>query len=38
MAKTCVISNILLVGVMECVERNVLVFLMELAVKNIVGM
>jgi len=38
MGKTCAISNILLVSVMECVERNALVFLMELAVKNIVGM
>ncbi|RDX91307.1 Histone-lysine N-methyltransferase EZA1, partial [Mucuna pruriens] len=38
MGKTCVISSILLVGVTECVERNVLVFFMELAVKNIVGM
>ncbi|KAG2376088.1 Histone-lysine N-methyltransferase [Vigna angularis] len=37
MGKTCTISNILLVDVMECVERNALVFLMELAVKNIVG-
>lgn len=38
MGKTCVISNILLVGAMEYVERNVPVLLMELAVKNIAGM
>ncbi|KAL5168558.1 Histone-lysine N-methyltransferase EZA1 [Glycine soja] len=37
MGKTCVISNILLVGAMEYVERNVPVLLMELAVKNIAG-
>ncbi|KAK7406681.1 hypothetical protein VNO78_08310 [Psophocarpus tetragonolobus] len=37
MRKTNVISSILLVGVMECAESNVLVFSMELAVKNIVG-
>ncbi|KAL5135806.1 Histone-lysine N-methyltransferase EZ3 [Glycine soja] len=37
MGKINIISNILLVGVRECVERNVLVFFMELAVKNIVG-
>lgn len=36
--KAYIISNILLVGVMEHAERIVLVFSVELVVKNIVGM
>jgi len=38
MGKTIAISNILLVGVREYAHKNVLVFVRELTVKNIVGM
>lgn len=37
MGKTSLVSNIHLVDANSCVENNALVYIMELAVKNIVG-
>jgi hypothetical protein len=38
MGKTSLVSNIPHVDASPCVESNALVYIMELAVKNIVGM